>query len=174
MCLDMLYPPALHTEYTLRNHERNLQMSHSLWKPQLRGGQLINWNRCSWAGGVETTGAGSSCSAKKARRVEVGGFRANWSKFSYHTLKRSWLVKEPNTLKIMLKRLEFVFITCFGVKHFLFFLLLPFFFFCYPLTTAQSIICFQSFCSMSEKVNALWHGMSCSVHQGKHHQQCWA
>lgn len=75
----------------LETTSATLHMSHSLWKTQLHSGQLVNWNRCSWTGGVETTVAGSSCSAKKANRVEVGGSRVNWSKFSYHTLKRSWL-----------------------------------------------------------------------------------
>ena len=79
MCLDMLHPPVLHTKYTLRNHEQNLQMSHSLWKPRLWGGQLVNWNRFSWVEGIETIVVGSSCSVKGAKglRLGVGDFRVN-------------------------------------------------------------------------------------------------
>lgn len=76
MCLDMLHPPVLHTKYTLRNHEQNLQMSHSLWQIQFLGGQLINWNRFSWIGGVETRVVGSSCSAKGAKGVGEWGVQS--------------------------------------------------------------------------------------------------
>lgn len=52
-------------------------MSHSLCKPQLAGGQLINWTRFSWIGGGETIVVGPWCSAKGAKGVGVGGFRVN-------------------------------------------------------------------------------------------------
>lgn len=91
MCLDMLHPPVLHTKYTLRNHERNLQMSHSLWKIQLRGGQLINWNRFSWIGGVESTVVGSSCSAKGAKGVGGGEVQSTLKQMLILHFLKSWL-----------------------------------------------------------------------------------
>lgn len=70
-----------------------MKMNHSFWKPQLGGGQLINWNRVSWMGGVETTVVSSSCSAKGAKGVGGWGVQSKLKQMLILHFKEK-LVKE--------------------------------------------------------------------------------